>query len=94
MICLRSYARNPATDHGAPGFARSEVVTLPRPPSRFRPVDEVALVTNRPPRTIRTWARLERITTHRDAAGRLLVDLVEAAQLSALAGRRARTPST
>jgi hypothetical protein len=58
-------------------------------PARFRPVADVALVTQRPHRTIRNWAaagRIERIE-HR---GAVLVDLIQAAALSDQAGRRTR----
>ncbi|XVQ11188.1 hypothetical protein ACQP1W_01035 [Spirillospora sp. CA-255316] len=55
--------------------------------ARFRPV---AVVTQRPHRTIRNWAaagRIERI----DHRGTVLVDLVQAAALSERTGRRNRT---
>ncbi|WP_344941433.1 hypothetical protein [Actinomadura miaoliensis] len=61
----------------------------PTTPARFRPVADVALVTGRPHRTIRTWARDGRIPSLRHR-GRLLVDLVAAARLSEEAGRRTR----
>lgn len=63
---------------------------MPPIPARFRPVPDVALVTGRPHRTIRTWARQGRIPSLKHA-GRLLVDLPAAAQLSEQAGRRHRT---
>jgi hypothetical protein len=67
-------------------FACQEV---PKPLSRMRPVSEVAFVTNRPPRTIRNWARDGHIpSTHRN--GHLLVDLVAAAHRSEQTGRRNR----
>jgi hypothetical protein len=61
-------------------------------PARFRPVADVALVTGRPKRTIRTWAANERVPSikHR---GQVLVDLVAAAALSEQTGRRNRTPN-
>lgn len=56
---------------------------------RMRPVAEVALVTNRPRRTIRNWAQDRLIpSVHRN--GRLLVDLVAAAERSEQTGRRNR----
>lgn len=58
-------------------------------PARLRTLDEAALVTGRPYRTLQTWAREGRLTAVRDR-GRLLVDLVEAAHLSEQAGRRRR----
>jgi len=63
-------------------------VTLP-PFDRFRPVADVAFVTNRPHRTIRTWARTGRVPSVR-RRGQVLVDLVAAARLSEQAGRRGR----
>ena len=59
--------------------------------NRYRTVADVALVTGRPHRTIRTWARTGQIPAvkHGD---RLLVDLVAAARLSATASRRNRHP--
>ena len=60
------------------------------PLTRLRPVAETALVTGRPHRTIRTWARLGRIPSKHDGE-RLLVDLVAAAALSERAGRRHRS---
>ncbi|HEY9408887.1 MAG TPA: hypothetical protein VIP77_04840 [Jiangellaceae bacterium] len=64
----------------------------PKPPARFRPVADVALVTKRPERTIRNWARDGRIDrmTYR---GTVLVDLVAADALSKQAGRRNRQPA-
>jgi hypothetical protein len=59
-------------------------------PARYRPIPDVALVTNRPHRTIRTWAARGRIAKTYDGRGRLLVDLVAAARLSEQAGRRNR----
>jgi hypothetical protein len=57
---------------------------------RMRPVAEVALVTDRPRRTIRNWAQDGLIpSVHR--GGRLLVDLVAAAQRSEQTGRRSRS---
>lgn len=62
---------------------------MPAPLTRYRTVKTVALVTGRPHRTIRTWAREGRIpSVKRDGA--LLVDLVAAAHLSEQAGRRNR----
>lgn len=56
---------------------------------RMRPAKIVALVTERPYRTIQTWARQERVPSeHR--AGHLYVDLVEAAKLSEQTPRRNR----
>lgn len=57
--------------------------------SRMRPVADVALVTNRPCRTIRNWAQDGLIPSER-RDGRLLVDLVAAAHRSEQAGRRQR----
>lgn len=60
--------------------------------SRMRPVIDVALVTNRPPRTIRNWAQDGKIPSeHRD--GHLYVDLVAATHRSEQAGRRNRQPA-
>lgn len=57
--------------------------------SRMRTVAETALVTQRPARTIRNWARDGHIpSTHRN--GRLLVDLVAANRRSEQTGRRNR----
>lgn len=58
-------------------------------PARFRPVADVAYVTGRPHRTIRTWAAQGRIPKTYDG-DRLLVDLVAAHELSEQAGRRNR----
>jgi len=63
------------------------------PLSRYRPAADVADVIGRPYRTIQTWAREQRIPSTRDRNGRLLVDLVAAARLSATAGRRRRRPA-
>lgn len=60
------------------------------PLTRMRTIAETALATGRPYRTVQTWARAGRITTSRDRAGRLLVDLVEAAHLSEQTSRRRR----
>ena len=62
-------------------------------PLRFRPIDEVAYVTDRPMRTIRNWAargRIERMEHPR--TGMILVDLVAAQHLSEQTGRRNRAP--
>lgn len=57
--------------------------------TRMRPVADVVLITDRPHRTIRTWARLGRVPSeHRN--GHLYVDLVAAAALSEQTGRRSR----
>jgi hypothetical protein len=57
---------------------------------RMRPARLVALVTERPYRTIQTWARNERVPSeHRD--GHLYVDLVAAAALSEQTPRRNRS---
>lgn len=57
---------------------------------RMRPAALVALVTERPYRTIQTWARQDRVPyEHRN--GHLYVDLVEAARLSEQTPRRNRT---
>lgn len=64
---------------------------MPSNPTRLRTVAETALVTRRPHRTIRTWARDGRITSTHDPRGRLLVDLVQASALSEQTGRRNRT---
>jgi hypothetical protein len=55
----------------------------------MRPASLVALVTERPYRTIQTWARQGRVQhEHRD--GHLYVDLVAAHALSEQTGRRNR----
>ncbi|MGI5423076.1 hypothetical protein [Actinomadura luteofluorescens] len=69
-------------------------MTLPLPqiPLRFRPIADVVLVTGRPARTIRNWARdgrIDRMTHPR--TGAVLVDLVAALELSQRAGRRNRS---
>lgn len=56
----------------------------------MRPVADVALATERPHRTIRTWARTGRIPAEHDG-NRLLVDIVEAAKLSEQTARRNRS---
>ena len=62
---------------------------MARPLDRMRPASLVALVTERPYRTIQTWARQDRVPhEHRD--GHLFVDLVAAAALSEQTGRRNR----
>ena len=58
--------------------------------TRMRAVADVALATDRPHRTIRTWARTGRIPHQRDG-DRLLVDIIEAARLSAQTARRNRS---
>lgn len=63
---------------------------MARPLDRMRPATLVADVTERPYRTIQTWARQHRIShEHRD--GNLFVDLVEAAKLSEQTPRRNRS---
>lgn len=63
----------------------------PHIPARMRPVADVVTVTQRPHRTIRTWAATNRIDSmHHPRTGALLVDLVAAARLSEQAGRRNR----
>lgn len=57
---------------------------------RMRPAPLVALVTERPYRTIQTWARQDRVPSER-RDGHLYVDLVAAAELSEQTGRRNRT---
>lgn len=63
---------------------------MSKPLDRMRLATVVAEVTERPYRTIQTWARQERIPAeHRD--GHLFVDLVAAHALSEQTGRRNRT---
>lgn len=63
----------------------------PQIPARFRPIADVAYVTDRPPRTIRNWARDGRIDTMKHPrTGTVLVDLVAAQDLSEQSGRRNR----
>lgn len=58
-------------------------------PARFRPIADVALVTQRPKRTIQTWARRQRIDSMRHPrTGVVLVDLVAADKLSKQAPRK------
>jgi hypothetical protein len=57
---------------------------------RMRPATLVAEVTERPYRTIQTWARQDRVP-HEHRNGNLYVDLVAAAELSEQTGRRNRT---
>lgn len=59
------------------------------PLTRMRPVADVALATERPYRTIQTWARAGRVRAERHG-DRLLVDIVEAAKLSEQTARRNR----
>lgn len=61
-----------------------------RPLDRMRPASIVALVTERPYRTIQTWARNDRVP-HEHRAGHLYVDLVAAAALSEQTPRRNRS---
>jgi hypothetical protein len=56
----------------------------------MRPIADVALATERPYRTIQTWARQQRIPVQRDG-DRVLVDIVQAAKLSEQTGRRNRS---
>lgn len=63
------------------------------PPARFRPIADVAYVTQRPERTIRNWARDGRIE-RREYRGTVLVDLLAAHKLSKQAGRRNRQAKT
>lgn len=61
-------------------------------PLRFRPIADAALVTGRPARTIRNWARDGRIDRMlHPRTGAVLVDLVAAEELSRQAGRRNRS---
>ncbi|WP_242892471.1 hypothetical protein [Actinomadura litoris] len=58
-------------------------------PARFRPINDVSLVTGRSYRTIQTWARRNKIDTMRHPrTGTVLVDLVAADRLSQQADRR------
>ena len=59
-------------------------------PPRFRPLPDVAFVTDRPLRTIQTWMRRGRIDRMEDPrTGTVLVDLVAAKRLSDKAPRKA-----
>jgi hypothetical protein len=62
---------------------------LAKVPARFRPVADVAFVTGRPHRTIRTWVARGDVASMKHR-GTLLVDLVAADELSKQAGRRNR----
>jgi hypothetical protein len=66
------------------------VLTMARALDRVRPATLVAEVTERPYRTIQTWARTGRIP-HERRNGHLLVDIVAAAELSSQTPRRNRT---
>lgn len=79
------------THHSDPGFThfRGCFVAL----TRMRPIADVALATERPYRTIQTWARQRRIPVQRDG-DRVLVDIVQAAKLSEQTGRRNRSTRT
>lgn len=57
---------------------------------RMRPAKIVALVTERPYRTIQTWARSGRVP-HEHRGGHLFADLVAAAELSEQTPRRNRS---
>ncbi|HEY9414748.1 MAG TPA: hypothetical protein VIQ30_08330 [Pseudonocardia sp.] len=68
------------------------MTTVAPPPARFRPIADVAYALERPPRTIRNWAR-DGLIPRREYRGTVLVDLVAAHKLSAQAGRRTRKPA-
>jgi hypothetical protein len=69
------------------------MTTVAPPPARFRPIADVAYALERPPRTIRNWARDGRIDRI-EYRGTVLVDLVAAHKLSEQAGRRNRQAKT
>lgn len=56
--------------------------------TRMRPINDVALATDRPHRTIRRWVRLGQVPSSRTPQGRILVDLVAAYALSEQTPRR------
>ena len=65
------------------------MTTVAPPPARFRPIADVAYALERPPRTIRNWAR-DGLIPSREYRGTVLVDLVAAHKRSRQAGRRNR----
>lgn len=84
---MRSYDLNPVHLTADRVFAFQGVFMAL---DRMRSVAVVALVTDRPRRTIRNWAQDGHIpSVHRN--GHLLVDLVAAAERSEQTGRRNRT---
>lgn len=62
----------------------------PKIPARFRPVEDVALVTERPRHTIYNWAAAGHIDKIKLRDGTVLVDLVAAKRRSDATPRRNR----
>lgn len=64
---------------------------MPPIPRRFRPISDAAFATGRSYRTIQTWARQGRIASMKHPrTGAVLVDIIQADELSQQAGRRNR----